>query len=157
MGCQGPSGPDWLATAAPGFWSGRALATGTVRAGFCLVHQDQPPPPHQATPGSGIGSALGSVSRGCKPRLVCPSSLLHEAKLRRKKGPASWGVCRRRDRGRRQGAHGRRHEESKRRVSRRADGKSEMAVLSHRPNNALVGSWPRPLFHITILVITWLA
>ena len=34
---QGPSGPDWLATAL-GFWSGRALATGTVRAGLYLIH-----------------------------------------------------------------------------------------------------------------------
>ena len=34
---QGPSGPDWLATAL-GFWSGRALATGTALAGLCLIH-----------------------------------------------------------------------------------------------------------------------
>ena len=34
---QGPSGPDWLATAL-GFWSGRALATGTAWAGLCLIH-----------------------------------------------------------------------------------------------------------------------
>ena len=34
---QGPSGPDWLATAL-GFWSGRVLATGTAWAGLCLIH-----------------------------------------------------------------------------------------------------------------------
>ena len=34
---QGPSGPDWLAIAF-GFWSGRALATGTAWAGLCLIH-----------------------------------------------------------------------------------------------------------------------
>ena len=34
---QGPSGPGWLATAL-GFWSGRALATGTAWAGLCLIH-----------------------------------------------------------------------------------------------------------------------
>ena len=34
---QGPSGPDWLAIAL-GFWSGRALATGTAWAGSCLIH-----------------------------------------------------------------------------------------------------------------------
>ena len=34
---QGPSGPDWLAIAL-GFWSGRALATGTAWAGLCLIH-----------------------------------------------------------------------------------------------------------------------
>ena len=37
---QGPSGPDWLATAF-GFWSGRALATGTAWAGLCLIHHNQ--------------------------------------------------------------------------------------------------------------------
>ena len=35
--CQGPSGPDWLAISF-GFWSGRALATGTAWAGLCLIH-----------------------------------------------------------------------------------------------------------------------
>ena len=35
---QGPSGPGWLAIAF-GFWSGRALATGTTAwAGLCLIH-----------------------------------------------------------------------------------------------------------------------
>ena len=34
---QGPSGPDWLAISF-GFWSGRALATGTAWAGLCLIH-----------------------------------------------------------------------------------------------------------------------
>ena len=34
---QGPSGSNWLATAL-GFWSGRALATGTALAGLCLIH-----------------------------------------------------------------------------------------------------------------------
>ena len=34
---QGPSGPDWLAIFF-GFWSGRALATGTAWAGLCLIH-----------------------------------------------------------------------------------------------------------------------
>ena len=34
---QGPLGPGWLATAL-GFWSGRALATGTAWAGLCLIH-----------------------------------------------------------------------------------------------------------------------
>ena len=33
---QGPSGPDWLAISF-GFWSGRALATGTAWAGLCLI------------------------------------------------------------------------------------------------------------------------
>ena len=33
---QGPSGPDWLATAL-GFWSGRVLATGTAWAFFCCT------------------------------------------------------------------------------------------------------------------------
>ena len=37
---QGPSGPDWLAIAF-GFWSGRALATGTAWAGLCLIHHHQ--------------------------------------------------------------------------------------------------------------------
>ena len=35
--CQGPSGPDWLAISL-GFWSGRALATGTAWAGLCLIN-----------------------------------------------------------------------------------------------------------------------
>ena len=34
---QGPSGPGWLAIAF-GFWSGRALATGTAWADLCLIH-----------------------------------------------------------------------------------------------------------------------
>ena len=34
---QGPPGPDWLAISF-GFWSGRALATGTAWAGLCLNH-----------------------------------------------------------------------------------------------------------------------
>ena len=34
---QGPPGPDWLAFSL-GFWSGRALATGTAWAGLCLIH-----------------------------------------------------------------------------------------------------------------------
>ena len=34
---QGPSGPGWLAISF-GFWSGRALATGTAWAGLCLIH-----------------------------------------------------------------------------------------------------------------------
>ena len=34
---QGPPGPDWLAISF-GFWSGRALATGTAWAGLCLIH-----------------------------------------------------------------------------------------------------------------------
>ena len=34
---QGPPGPGWLAIAF-GFWSRRALATGTTRAGLCLIH-----------------------------------------------------------------------------------------------------------------------
>ena len=34
---QGPSGPDWLAISF-GFWSERALATGTAWAGLCLIH-----------------------------------------------------------------------------------------------------------------------
>ena len=33
---QGPSGPDWLGTAL-GFWSGRALATGTAWACLCSI------------------------------------------------------------------------------------------------------------------------
>jgi hypothetical protein len=40
VGHQGPSGPDWLAIAF-GFWSGRALATGTAWAGLCLTHHHQ--------------------------------------------------------------------------------------------------------------------
>ena len=38
---QGPSGPGWLAIAF-GFWSGRALATGTAWAGLCLIHHHHP-------------------------------------------------------------------------------------------------------------------
>ena len=34
---QGPSNPDWLAIVL-GFWSGRALSTGTAWAGLCLIH-----------------------------------------------------------------------------------------------------------------------
>ena len=34
---QGPPGHGWLAIAV-GFWSGRALATGTAWAGLCLIH-----------------------------------------------------------------------------------------------------------------------
>ena len=34
---QGPPGPGWLAISF-GFWSGRALATGTAWAGLCLIH-----------------------------------------------------------------------------------------------------------------------
>ena len=34
---QGPPGPDWLAIAF-GFWSERALATGTAWADLCLIH-----------------------------------------------------------------------------------------------------------------------
>ena len=37
VGQGGPSGPDWLTTAL-GFWSERALATGTAWAGLCLIH-----------------------------------------------------------------------------------------------------------------------
>ena len=37
---QGPSGPDWLAISF-GFWSGRALATGTAWAGLCLIHHQR--------------------------------------------------------------------------------------------------------------------
>ena len=37
---QGPPGPGWLAISL-GFWSGRALATGTARAGLCLIHHHQ--------------------------------------------------------------------------------------------------------------------
>ena len=37
---QGPPGPDWLAISF-GFWSGRALATGTAWAGLCLIHHHQ--------------------------------------------------------------------------------------------------------------------
>ena len=37
---QGPSGPDWLAIAF-GFWSGRALTTGTAWAGLCFIHHHQ--------------------------------------------------------------------------------------------------------------------
>jgi hypothetical protein len=40
---QGPSGPNWLATAL-GFWSGRALA-GTAWAGLCLIHHHHKPAP----------------------------------------------------------------------------------------------------------------
>ena len=40
---QGPSGPGWLAIAF-GFWSGRALATGTAWAGLCLIHHHRPLP-----------------------------------------------------------------------------------------------------------------
>ena len=36
---QRPPGPDWLATAL-GFWSGRALATGTAWAGLSLIHHN---------------------------------------------------------------------------------------------------------------------
>ena len=38
---QGPSCPDWLAISF-GFWSGRALATGTAWAGLCLIHHHHP-------------------------------------------------------------------------------------------------------------------
>ena len=34
---QGPPGPGWLAISF-GFWSGRALATGTACVGLCLIH-----------------------------------------------------------------------------------------------------------------------
>ena len=37
---QAPSGPGWLAIAF-GFWSGRALATGTAWAGLCFIHHHQ--------------------------------------------------------------------------------------------------------------------
>ena len=40
---QGPPGPDWLAISL-GFWSGRALATGTAWAGLCLIRHHH----HQA-------------------------------------------------------------------------------------------------------------
>ena len=39
---QGPPGPDWLAISF-GFWSGRALATGTAWAGLCLIHHHLQP------------------------------------------------------------------------------------------------------------------
>ena len=39
---QGPSGPGWLAIAF-GFWSRRALATGTAWAGLCLIHHHHDP------------------------------------------------------------------------------------------------------------------
>ena len=38
---QGVPGPDWLAISL-GFWSGRALATGTAWAGLCLIHHHHP-------------------------------------------------------------------------------------------------------------------
>ena len=37
---QGPPGPDWLAISF-GFWSGRALATGTAWAGLRLIHHQR--------------------------------------------------------------------------------------------------------------------
>ena len=37
---QGPPGPGWLAISF-GFWSGRALATGTAWAGLCLIHHNR--------------------------------------------------------------------------------------------------------------------
>ena len=37
---QGPPGPDWLAIFL-GFWSGRALATGTAWAGLYIIHHHQ--------------------------------------------------------------------------------------------------------------------
>ena len=40
---QGPPGPSWLAIPL-GFWSGRALATGTTWPGLCFIHH-QPPCP----------------------------------------------------------------------------------------------------------------
>ena len=40
---QGPPGPGWLAISF-GFWSGRALATGTAWAGLCLIHYHQHEP-----------------------------------------------------------------------------------------------------------------
>ena len=48
---QGPSGPDWLATAL-GFWSGRALATGTAGAAK-NAPPPPPPPPVSQTPDNG--------------------------------------------------------------------------------------------------------
>ena len=38
---QGPLDPDSLAITALGFWSGRALATGTAWAGLRLIHHHQ--------------------------------------------------------------------------------------------------------------------
>ena len=49
---QGPPGPDWLAISL-GFWSGRALATGTAWAwaGLCLIHHHH----HACQFGHGVG------------------------------------------------------------------------------------------------------
>ena len=44
---QGPPGPDWLVIAF-GFWSGRALATGTAWAGLCLIHHHHKAPTRPA-------------------------------------------------------------------------------------------------------------
>ena len=66
---QGPSGPGWLATAL-GFWSGRALATGTARAGLCLIHHH-----HRASKRVPISQAAHQGTMGGEPgRTIVPGA-----------------------------------------------------------------------------------
>ena len=81
---QGPSGPGWLAIAL-GFWSGRALPTGTAWAGLCPIHHHhhhhhQPTPEHPPT-GTPQGritlqNGVKTVARG---RPKAPSRSLGQA------------------------------------------------------------------------------
>ena len=56
---QGPPGPGWLAISF-GFWSGRALATGTAWAGLCLIHHHHP---HPAVHVPELGRIGGTAAR----------------------------------------------------------------------------------------------
>ena len=58
---QGPSSPCWLAIAF-GFWSGRALATGTAWAGLCLIHHNHCSLPHKPQQGKNPLRKKRSVS-----------------------------------------------------------------------------------------------
>ena len=63
---QGPPGPDWLAISF-GFWSGRALATGTAWAGLCLIHHHRPGFTARGLRGQGwSGWAVGKTAKKSK-------------------------------------------------------------------------------------------
>ena len=59
---QGPPGPGWLAISL-GFWSGRALATGTAWVGLCLIHHHHRRPELHRRRRRGLQSRGSGVSR----------------------------------------------------------------------------------------------
>ena len=83
VGQGGPPGPDWLAISF-GFWSGRALATGTAWAGLCLIHHH---PIRFARLGSWLKARAKSSARVPKVATRVPKV------ARRRKRLRSWGAA----------------------------------------------------------------